>query len=114
MTFKNPLAQSGFPLVEGQIPVLGFTHHGHTAGYRALGLDKVGGVERCTAGFALVTVGAFISAMRALAHNVTVGKELPGLFVVELHRCVFDKLALVIQTAEKLACRSRMRVGSGT
>ena len=44
VVFKNPLAQGGFPLVEGHVPMLGVLHYGHIAGDGALGINQVGGV----------------------------------------------------------------------
>ena len=93
---QNPLAQPRFILVQGQIPMLGFPHHGRVAAESRLGVDEVGGVERSAAGFALVAVGMLVAAMRAGTGDVAVGEELPGLFVIVLLRHLLDEFAFVV------------------
>ena len=52
-------------------------------------------------------------AVGALAGDVAVGQELAGLLVVELHGSLLDKLALVVEAAEKLRCRLRVQLRGG-
>ena len=112
MAFENPLAESGLPAVEGQIPVAGGTQFGHAAGDGAVRVDKVGGSQRCAAGLALVAVCFGIVAVRAFACHIAVGKELAGFGVIKLHRFFLDEAVVVVQAAEKFRCRGRMYVGS--
>ena len=100
MLLENPFAQPGFVLVEGEIPVLGLSHHRGIAAQSRLGIDKVCSIQRGAAGFALVAIGMLVAAVGAGARDVAVGKELMCLLVVILHRRLLDKLACVIQLLE--------------
>ena len=77
-------------------------------------LDKVGRVERSAASLALVAVGMVASAVRACAYDISVGEELVSLFVVVLHRRLLDKLTLVVEFAEEVACHLRMYFARGS
>ncbi len=50
----------------------------------------------------MITVGPFITAMRAGAHDVTVSQKLAGLFIVILLGNFFTKNALIIKGFEKV------------
>lgn len=82
MLFEYPLAQTRFPLVEGEIPVAGLAQHRSIAGDGRARIYEIGGVERCAALFALVAVGVFVATVRASAGDVSVGEELSGLLVI--------------------------------
>ena len=77
----------------------------------AFGIDEIRGVERCAACLALVAVGAGIMTVGALARDIAVGKKLAGFGVIELHRCLLDKLALVMQTGKEFRGRAVVDVG---
>ena len=81
--------------------MVGLTHDRNLAGYGTPGIDKIRSVERRSACLALIAVCPGVVAVRAFAGHVTVGEELSGLFVIELHRGLLDKLILVVQTGEK-------------
>ena len=96
VSFQNPLAQERFPFIERQIPVFGFLHHRLASADRGFRVDKVCRAQGCAAGFALVAVGFFVSAMRASSGNIAVGKELLCLFVIILFARFLDEFAFVI------------------
>ncbi len=51
--------------------------------------------------------------MGASACHIAVSQEFAGLLIVRLHRSLLLKLAVVIQAAEKFACRAVVYIGSG-
>jgi hypothetical protein len=59
-------------------------------------VDEVGGVERCSARFALVAIGARVVAVGTFAGDIAVGEELVGFFIIELHRSFLDEFAFFI------------------
>ena len=113
MAFENPLAERGLPLVEGEIPVACGTELGFGAGDCAARIDEVGSVERRAAHLALVAVGLGVVAVGALAGDVAVGEELPGLGVVELLGSLFYELTLVVEMAEEFRRGGVVYWGSG-
>ena len=88
--------------------MLRLAHNGRIAAKRRFWVNQVCGIQRGTAGFALVTVGMFITAMRTGSRNITVCKKLVRLFIKILHRRLFHKLACVKQLLEISCCRGMM------
>ena len=113
MTLENPFLKARLPLVEGEVEVGRLLHDGDGAGDGRAGIDEVGGVQRCAAGFALVAIGALGTAVRTFARHVAVGKELSGLRVVELLRRLLDEFSLVVETAEKVGRRAAVSIARG-
>jgi len=99
---EDPLFEEGFIDIKRQIPVLGLFENGGAAADHRFGIDQVGGVERGAAGFTLVAIGAFVVAMRAGPHDVTVGQELSGFVIVVLFGGLLQKQTLVVQGFEKV------------
>ena len=105
MTVKYPLAEHRLPLVKGQIPVLSLFHHRLAAGDGTDRVDKFLGAERRATSLTLVSISPLVAAMRAFSYYVAVGKKLPRLLVVKLHRGLLYKLAFFIETLEKFRSR---------
>ena len=102
VAFENPFPQEALVTVEGEVPVFGLAQHGTASADGRLGVDEVGGVERCAAGFALVAVGVFVLAVGAGTGDVAVGEELSGLFVVILFALFLDEDAFVVEGTEEV------------
>ena len=96
MSFQYPLAQEWFPFVQRQIPVFGLFHHRLAATDSGFWVDQVRWAQRGSAGFALVTIGFFIAAMRASPGYIAVGKKLFRFFVIILFACFLDKLSFIV------------------
>ena len=106
---QDPLLQPLLILVQGQVPVLCLLHHRRGAADGALRINEFRGREVTTALLTLVTIGALIVAVGALARYITVGQELLSLFVIQLCGGLFCQLALVIELAEPFG--SKLMVG---
>ena len=78
-------------LIQGQIPVFGLLHHRFATTNGRLRVDQVCSIQRCTAGFALVAISLFVTAMRTCTGYITVGKELFGFLVVILFAGLLDE-----------------------
>ncbi len=113
MAFENPLAEALLEAVEGQEPVAGFAQHRSGTAQSAFGVDEVGGVERCSAGLALVAVGTGAVAVGTFAGYVAVSQKHLGLRVVELCGGLLHELALLMQAGEELRCCGRVDVAGG-
>ena len=88
------------------------SEHRHISSDGAVRINQVGGVEVTATRLALVTIGTFIATMGASTHDITVGKPLVGLLIIELLAGLFDKLAIVVKFLEKLAGGDPMRGAS--
>ncbi len=107
MIIKNPVLEPSLVLVERQIPVFGLFLRQRIAGLGIIGIDQFVRGERSAAFLALVAVRAQRMAARTFAADITIGKEMSGLGVVELLGSLFHKLACVIHRAE-IVCRKLM------
>ena len=87
---------------------------GYTSSDSRLGIDQIGGGKRRAACLALVAVGAGIVAMGTFAGHIPVGKELPRLRIIQLHRALLHELVGVVQPAEKFRCRTVVYLGCRT
>ena len=68
-----------------------------------MGVDEFHGTEVATALLTLVAIGVLVVAMRAFAHDISVGKELMGLFVVILFGLFFDEFSVIIELLKEVA-----------
>src|SRR3712207_4940619 len=100
--FKNPFAQSRFPLVEWHIPMLGFFEHRHITGNSTFRANEVGSIQTGATRFTLIAIGMVKTTMRASAGHITVGQKLSRLFIVELLACLFNKLSFFIEFLKKI------------
>ena len=89
-------------LVERQIPVLRLAQHGCRTAYRAVGVNQLRGAQARAAVLTLVAIGTLGVAVGTLAHDIAVGQECLGLLVVILLALLLQKLALVVERAEKV------------
>ena len=102
MTLENPVLEPCLVLVERQEPVFGGFLHERIAVDGIDGVDEFFGREGGSALLTLVAVGSLGVASWTFALDVAVGEELLGLLVVELLRCDFHKLALVVELLEEV------------
>ena len=105
VVFQNPLAQPGFVLVQGEVPVRRLLHHRLAAADGTLGINQFRGAERRAALLALVAVCSLGVATGTFARDVAVGQESLRLLVIILHGGLLDELALVVEFAEEVRCR---------
>ena len=88
-------------MVQRQIPVFGRLHNRFASADGRTGLYQFVGTKRISAGFALVTIGIFVAAMRTGAGNVAVCQKLAGFQVVVLFTGFFDEFTLAVELVEK-------------
>ena len=114
MFLQDPLLQPLLVFVERQIPVLGLAHHGFGSADGGVRVDEFHRREIAAALLALVAVGVGVAAVGALAHDVSVGKELVGFLVVILFRFLLDEFAIVVKFAEEVGGKFVVYFGGGT
>ena len=103
VAFEDPFAKPRFVLVQRQVPVLRHLFDRLCAAHLGMRVDEFLWTQRGTAFLALVAVSAFIAALGAGAHDVTVSQEHLGFRIVELLAFLLDELAFLIELAEELS-----------
>lgn len=61
----------------------------------------------------MVAISSFGVTVRTFAGDISVGEELVGFFVIKLHGCFLDELAVVVKMTEKFGGSVRVDVRSG-
>ena len=102
MALKNPLLQPVLIVVEWQIPVFRLPYLRLRPADGGVWVNELHWREVAAALLALVAVGVGVAAVRASAHDVSVGEKLLGLGVVILLRLFLHELAVVVKLAEEV------------
>ena len=84
MLLQNPFFQEILVASQVQKPVGGILQNGSSTAQLGLGIDQVGGTERGSTFFTLISIGMVVAAFRTSAFDVAVSKKLICLLIVVL------------------------------
>ncbi|MPM89336.1 hypothetical protein SDC9_136445 [bioreactor metagenome] len=100
MILKDPFSQPSLMLIKRKIPVFSFTHYRNASTNGGLWVDEISRIQRGSAGFTLVAVGIFVTAVRTLARDIAVGEKLVGCLIEILFRTLYYKSVFIIDGFE--------------